>query len=662
MNRSARRHLTPEGRSAAVRRLRPLRIPALAFAAATIVVVATSASATATNTTGLGTAASLDDTGRGGSAVVIGDLNEDGKPDLVTAIRTEGLGVFLGSGGGAFAAVTKYAAPRTSSSIFIGSAVMRDVNGDGHKDVVSQDARGNVALVWLGDGTGALAAGTAVQLNPTPGCDTTGDNPCLVRFPTDVAVGDFDEDGKQDLVTANTNTNNAALVLGNGDGTFGAATRFALGAGTGPQGIAAADLNGDGHQDLVTSNNTSSTLSVLLGDGHGGFGTPSSVSAGLALPSKLKLADVNEDGKQDAVLVAPGTPGQVAVLLGDGSGGFAAASVLSAGSNLTSAAVADTNGDGHVDLVVSSAGSNEVVVLEGNGAGAFGSPLAFGLNGGLNPQAVAVADLDGDGRPDVVTANNNSSASYVKDASVLLNTTNRTPTAGNDSYNQVGSDTPLVVGASGVLGNDTDPDGSALTAAVVTGPAHGTLTLNADGSFNYQAESAYVGSDSFTYKATDGTVDSNVATVTINVAAGCNGRAATITGNGIVNGTSGDDVIATGNGNDAVSGNGGNDTICTFGGNDAVSGGSGNDYLDGGDGNDAVSGGSGNDVVRGGAGDDALSGGSGNDTVVGGAGSDTLSGGSDTDVCAGDGNGGPALAGTDSVSPGGSCETVVEVP
>ncbi|MFD8141885.1 FG-GAP-like repeat-containing protein [Streptomyces sp. NPDC059708] len=662
MNRSARRHLTPEGRAKAVRRLRPLRIPALAFAAATIVVVATSASATAVNTTGLGTAASLDDTGRGGSAVAIGDLNEDGKPDLVTAIRTEGLGVFLGSGSGGFGAVTKYAAPRTSSSIFIGSAVIRDVNGDGHKDVVSQDARGNVALVWLGDGTGALAAGTAVQLNPTPGCDTTGDNPCLVRFPTDVAVGDFDEDGKQDLVTSNTNTNNATVVLGNGDGTFGAATRFALGAGSGPQGIAAADLNGDGHQDLVTSNNTSGTLSVLLGDGHGGFAAPSSVSAGVALPSKLKLADVNEDGKQDAVLVAPGTPGNIAVLLGDGSGGFGAASLLSAGSNLTSASVADMNGDGHVDLVASSAGSNEVVVLEGNGAGAFAAPLAFGLNGGLNPQAVAVADLDGDGRPDVVTANNNSSTAYVKDASVLLNTTNRTPTAGNDSYNQVGSDTPLVVGASGVLGNDTDPDGSTLTAVVVTGPAHGTLTLNADGSFSYQAESAYVGSDSFTYKATDGTVDSNVATVTINVAAGCNGKAATITGNGIVNGTSGDDVIATGNGNDTVSGNGGNDTICAFGGNDAVSGGSGNDYIDGGDGNDAVSGGSGNDVVRGGAGDDALSGGSGNDTVVGGAGSDTLSGGSDTDVCAGDGNGGPALAGTDSVSPGGSCETVVEVP
>ncbi|MFJ8013475.1 FG-GAP-like repeat-containing protein [Streptomyces sp. NPDC096339] len=621
----------------------------------------TPASANGVNTTGFGTASNLDDNGRGSTAVAIGDLNNDGKPDLVTAIRAEGVGVFLGSGGGSFGTVTKYAAPQTMSSRFISSAVIQDVNGDGNKDVISQDGRGNIALVWLGDGSGALGAGAAVELNPLPGCDTTGDNPCVARFPVGVVVGDFDEDGKQDLATANANTNNVALVLGNGDGTFGAATRFGLNGGTGPQGIAAAELNGDGHLDLVTSNSSTGTLSVLLGDGDGGFAAASSVSAGMTLPTKLKLADVNEDGKQDAVIVAPGTPGRAAVLLGDGAGGFGTANLLSAGSNLTSASVSDTNGDGHVDLIVSSAGSHQVIVLEGDGTGAFGSPLAFGLNGGFNPQSAAVADLNGDGRPDVVTANANGSATFVNDASVLLNASNRTPTAANESYNHVGADTPLVVGAPGVLGNDTDPDGNTLTASVVTGPAHGTLTLNADGSFSYQPESAYVGSDSFTYKATDGTVDSNVATVTINVSAGCNGLAATITGNGIVNGTSGDDVIVTGNGNDTVSGGSGNDTICTFGGNDAVSGGSGNDYLDGGDGNDPISGGSGNDIVRGGAGDDSLSGGSGNDTVVGGADSDTLSGGSDTDVCAGDANGGPTLPGTDSVSDG-SCETVVEVP
>ncbi|NEA51973.1 FG-GAP-like repeat-containing protein [Streptomyces sp. SID10815] len=663
MSRSPRRRLTPDGRPDAVTRGRSRRIPTLVLALATVVMAGGPASAATAGTTGFAIAVNLDDTGRGGSAVAIGDLNGDGRPDLVTAIRAEGLGVFLGSGGGGFGAVTKYAAPRAVSSVFLGSAVIRDVNGDGRTDVVSQDSRGNVALVWLGDGSGALGAGAAVQLNPTSGCDTTGDNPCVARFPTDVAVGDLDEDGTPDLATSNANTNNVSVVLGHGDGTFGTATRFGLGGGAGPQGIAAADLNGDGHLDLLTSNASTGTLSVLLGDGHGSFGTASSVSAGVTLPSRIELADIDEDGALDAVVVALGSPGRVAVLPGDGAGGFGTASVLSAGTNLSSASVADLNGDGHADLVLASATTDQVVVLEGDGAGAFGGPLAFGLGGGRNPQATAVADLDGDGRPDVVTANNNSSATFVNDASVLLNTTNRPPRAANESYRHVGADTPLVVGAPGVLGNDTDADGDRLAAAsVVTGPTHGALTLDPDGSFTYRPGGGYVGADSFTYRATDGTADSNVATVTISISAGCHGLAATITGNGVVNGTSGADVIVTGDGNDSVSGNGGNDTICTFGGNDAVSGGSGGDYVDGGDGGDAVSGGDGDDIVRGGAGNDALSGGAGNDIVIGGADSDSLAGGSGTDLCAGDANGGPTLPGTDAIAAGGSCETVVEVP
>ncbi|MFJ8298051.1 FG-GAP-like repeat-containing protein [Streptomyces sp. NPDC094447] len=662
MHRSPRRRLTPDGRPTAVTPRRSRRIPALVLAVATFALTSGPAAAAGTATTAFAPAVNLDDNGRGSFAVATGDLDGDGTPDLVTAIRSEGLGVFLGTGAGGFDPVATYAAPRTASSVFLGSAVVGDVDGDGHQDVVSQDARGNVALVWRGDGSGTLGAGTPVQLNPAPGCDTTGDNPCAVRFPTDVAVGDFDGDGAPDLATSNTNTNNVSVVLGNGDGTFGAAAQLGLSGGTAPQSIATADLDGDGHLDLVTSNASTGTLSVLLGDGGGGFGTASGVPAGVALPSRLELADVDEDGTPDAVLVAPGAPGRVAVLLGDGAGGFGTASVLPAGANLSSASVADPNGDGHADLVVSSAGSHEVLVFEGDGTGTFGTPLAFGLNGGRSPQATAAADLDGDGRVDVVTANNNSAATFTQDASVLFNSTNRAPRAENDGYAHIGADTPLVVGAPGVLGDDTDPDGDPVTATVVTGPAHGSLTLAPDGSFVYRPDSAYAGTDGFTYRASDGTADSAVATVTIGVAAGCRGLAATIVGDGAVTGTSGDDVIVTGNGNDSVSGNGGHDTICTFGGNDAVSAGSGNDSVDGGDGADAVSGGDGTDSVRGGAGDDALSGGGSDDVVVGGAGSDVLAGGSGTDVCAGDGHGGPPLPGTDAVAPGGSCETVVEVP
>src|SRR5207247_1989246 len=101
---------------------------------------------------------------------------------------------------------------------------------------------------------------------------------------------------------------------------------------------------------------------------------------------------------------------------------------------------------------------------------------------------------------------------------VGASTTNTAPVAADDSYS-INEETPLVVPARGVLGNDQDLDENTLTAALVAGPAHGTLTLNANGSFTYTPTANYNGPDSFTYKANDGSLDSNVATVAITVTA-----------------------------------------------------------------------------------------------------------------------------------------------
>jgi uncharacterized repeat protein (TIGR01451 family) len=101
-------------------------------------------------------------------------------------------------------------------------------------------------------------------------------------------------------------------------------------------------------------------------------------------------------------------------------------------------------------------------------------------------------------------------------ATVFLTVTDQAPVANNDSYAAT-ENTSLTISAPGVLGNDTDPNGDALTAVLVSGPAHGTLTLSADGSFTYTPAPGYTGSDSFTYKANDGTLDSNVATVSLTV-------------------------------------------------------------------------------------------------------------------------------------------------
>ena len=262
---------------------------------------------------------------------------------------------------------------------------------------------------------------------------------------------------------------------------------------------------------------------------------------------------------------------------------------------------------------------------------------------GDQPVSVAVGDFDADSDIDLAVANKETD-----NVSVLLNTTtsgNHAPNAADDIYSHYGSDTQLTASAAGgVLANDNDPDGDPLTAALVSGPSHGSLTLNADGSFSYQPNEDFVGQDSFTYTANDGRAGSGLAIATITVGAGCDGRPATVTGTAGANnlqGTSADDVIA---------GLGGGDTIRSSSGHDTVCGGSGNDAVDGGAGNDSLIGGSGNDSLSGGAGTDRLLGGADNDTLRGEAGSDLLSGGAGSpDTC----DGGP---GTDALAPNHGCE------
>jgi VCBS repeat-containing protein len=221
------------------------------------------------------------------------------------------------------------------------------------------------------------------------------------------------------------------------------------------------------------------------------------------------------------------------------------------------------------------------------------------------------------------------------------------PVAVADSYTVVGGATRSV-SAPGVLANDTDANHDPLTAQLDTTTTHGSLTLNANGSFTYTPGEDTVGTDTFTYHANDGTANSNIVTVTITVQAGCDGRRATQIG------TAGKDVLG---------GTGGNDVIVGLGGNDVIEPGSGVDIVCGGSGNDSVRAGSGDDVVFGGSGDDTLDGGSDNDRLFGEAGIDQLFGGGDNDALDG-GTGTPdrcdGEGGTDTAT--ASCELAARVP
>jgi VCBS repeat-containing protein len=434
--------------------------------------------------------------GDGSVSVAAGDFDGDHDPDLAVANEFANfsgtVSVLLGGPGGSFAAAASVLAGFFPFSVAVGN-----FNGDSDPDLaVANTGSGDVSVLLGGPG-GSFGAATNFSVGN-------------FASPVSVAVGDFNGDGRRDLAVANQSPDTVSVLLGSGTGSFGPPASFAV--GTRPTSVAVGDFNGDGKPDLAVTNADSGNVSVLLGSGTGSFGARTNFAAG-STPSSVAVGDFNADGKLDLAVANQVPAGTVSVLLGNGSGSFGARASFAAGNDPSSVAVGDFNGDGKPDLAVTNLDSNNVSVLLGSGTGSFGTATNFAAGSG--PTSVAVGDFNADGKPDLAVANVNSD-----NVSVLLNSTvtNQAPTATNDAYT-VAEDTPLTVAAPGVLTNDSDLDGTTLSAVVVTGPSHGTLTLNEDGSFTYTPDANYNGGDSFTYRASDGTTASNPATVTITVTA-----------------------------------------------------------------------------------------------------------------------------------------------
>jgi hypothetical protein len=360
-------------------------------------------------------------------SVAVGDLNGDGNADLVVANfcqsnncskGTNGaVSVFLGNGDGTFQAAHEYATGGFGSS----SVAIGDFNGDGHPDVAvagecstSACDRGGTVSILLGNGDGTLQPAK----NYSSGGYTS----------LSVAIADFNNDGNLDLAIANecqsTSCQNGSVtvLLGNGNGTFQTAQSFPS-AGYETNFVATGDFNEDGNPDLVLTSQcqdstcTNGGVSVLLGNGNGTFQRAQSYSSSGLGANSVAVADVNGDGKPDLVISNlcqnsdDCTTGSIQTLIGEKNGTFYQGHGYASGAPGTySLVTADFNGDGNVDIVVANTGITSALL--GNGDGTFQTPLLY-FPGGI---FVSTGIFTGNNKPDVVVAGGSLSS-----VTVLLN-------------------------------------------------------------------------------------------------------------------------------------------------------------------------------------------------------------------------------------------------
>src|SRR5689334_14869824 len=236
-----------------------------------------------------------------------------------------------------------------TSGVQTTSVAVGDLNNDGKLDLVSANANSGTVSFWLGDGAGGYGARTDL-VTATTSSNTSA-----------VAIGDLNGDGRPDLVVASSNADSIVVFLGTGFGGFAPRATYWAGTFADPQGLAIADLNNDGKLDVVTTNSVFNTVVVMLGNGTGGLGAPSTYNAG-SQPSDVVVADVNNDARPD-LIVSDYSSNKISVLLGDNSGTFFNRTEYSTnGTGAYWLTVGDVTGDGNLDVVVANYGSNSVSV------------------------------------------------------------------------------------------------------------------------------------------------------------------------------------------------------------------------------------------------------------------------------------------------------------
>jgi hypothetical protein len=278
------------------------------------------------------------------------------------------------------------------------SVATGDFNHDGRLDAVVASAyeiqgrNSTEVQVLLGNGDGTFKAAVNYRVG---------------QAPDSVAAADVNHDGNSDIVVADSASDTVSVLLGNGDGTFQPAVSFPV--PQNPTFVAVGDFNNDGKIDIATVNGSDATgycdcVAVLLGNGDGTFQEPPIITSLAAPPtSAFGVGRFRAGGNLDiAVSEESEFTSQVEILIGNGDGSFRSGSTYEVGSGPGAVAVADFNGDSHLDLAVSENEEEAIGVLLGNGDGTFQPEVRYGTN---FPLWVTAADLTGDGTQDLVVAN-----------------------------------------------------------------------------------------------------------------------------------------------------------------------------------------------------------------------------------------------------------------
>ncbi|HSZ54874.1 MAG TPA: FG-GAP-like repeat-containing protein [Tepidisphaeraceae bacterium] len=318
------------------------------------------------------------------TGVAVADVNGDGIPDIITVGGTAVVNVFLGNGNGTFQTARTFSAGGLARAV-----VTLDANGDGKPDIVTTDSTTYGVSVLLGNGDGTFQS---------PHTFGAGGPPKTLN------VADMNGDGKPDLVVGS--YSGIAFLLSNGDGTFTSLgiqpNRFELLA------VATGDVDGDSKPDVLFTywSGTNYTMEEFLSSTH----TEHRVgSVGLA-PDALAIGDVNRDGNSDLVVANEIINGSTntsaaSILLNEdeaNSGAFLPPRTFQVHDGATAVALSDLTGDDRLDVITQSREDGIVSVLLGNGNGTFQNQETFLTNSRSYGGNIVAADLNGDGRPDLI--------------------------------------------------------------------------------------------------------------------------------------------------------------------------------------------------------------------------------------------------------------------